>query len=180
MSDSTLAERYTNALIANLDNKTTDKVVSALGDASQAIMNNENVWATLQSPMTSEKDRLSILISAVEKFSKNKHLNNFFRVLIQKKRLHLLPQIQTTAKRALLNFHNTAETTILTASEVSETTQQKIVQELQLRSDKKLRVSFGIDADLIGGFKATIDNTVYDGSVQQSLRQFKARLSTKN
>jgi F-type H+-transporting ATPase subunit delta len=67
--------------------------------------------------------------------------------------------------------------TVTTARPVPNDIQRSLEQRLTTVTQKKVRLNFEQDPDLIGGLVTRIGSTVYDGSVRNQLQLFKERMA---
>jgi F-type H+-transporting ATPase subunit delta len=66
---------------------------------------------------------------------------------------------------------------VTTARPLPGDIQQSLEQRLTTVTQKKVRLDFKQDPDLIGGLVTRIGSTVYDGSVRNQLQKFKERMA---
>jgi len=66
---------------------------------------------------------------------------------------------------------------VKTARPVPANIQQSLEQRLKAVTQKKVRLNFQEDPDLIGGLVTRIGSTVYDGSVRNQLQLIKERMA---
>ena len=67
--------------------------------------------------------------------------------------------------------------TVTTARPVPDNVQQSLQEKLASLTQKKVRMNFQQDPELIGGLVTRIGSTVYDGSVRSQLQQIKERMA---
>lgn len=122
-------------------------------------------------------DELVRLLSS-EHSPKIELFNNFIRIVVEEKRLEIVPQIYVQYQQLMLAKENVREATIFIAYDVaSEGQQAKIVSDLEQRFNVKLHATFKVDRDLIGGLKVVVGDQVLDLSVQGKLKQLYATMT---
>jgi F-type H+-transporting ATPase subunit delta len=69
-----------------------------------------------------------------------------------------------------------AQVSVKTVYEFSEEQKRVLTEYLEKTLDKKVRLTFTIDEDLIGGFVAKAGDTLFDASLQHQLELLKNQL----
>jgi len=107
-------------------------------------------------------------------------LGRFFRVIIQKKRLSLLPAFKKTTQVKILKIQNIVEATIYVATKLSDASEATILNTLHQHVPQKIQASFETDPTLLGGFKAVVGHTVFDLSIRNTLDQLQTTIKLKS
>ena len=94
---------------------------------------------------------------------------NFLKVLVANQRLRLLPDIAVRFEALRAEAENTLEVTLSSASPVSDEQRAGIVDSLNKRFGRKIRLTVEIDNTLIGGARLQVGDRVIDGSVRTGL-----------
>ncbi|MEZ5564206.1 MAG: F0F1 ATP synthase subunit delta [Gammaproteobacteria bacterium] len=95
--------------------------------------------------------------------------NGFLKVLAENQRLGVLPQILVRYEALKAEAEGSVEVILTSASEVSEAQQQRIIESLNKRFGRQVRLSVQLDPTLIGGARLQIGDRVIDGSVRTGL-----------
>ena len=69
-----------------------------------------------------------------------------------------------------------AQVSVKTVYDFSEEQKRALTEYLEKTLDKKVRLTFTIDEDLIGGFVAKAGDTLFDASIQHQLALLKNQL----
>ncbi|MBT8386216.1 MAG: ATP synthase F1 subunit delta, partial [Ignavibacteria bacterium] len=69
-----------------------------------------------------------------------------------------------------------AQVSVKTVYEFSEEQKRTLIENLEKTLNKKVRLTFTIDEDLIGGFVAKVGDTLFDASLQHQLKLLKNQL----
>ncbi len=106
----------------------------------------------------------------------DRRISNFIGILVDRNRLLLLEEIISTYQKLLDQRLGIVHARVTAAQALDAPEQEKIAQQLQQATGKKVRLEFLIDPTLIGGVVTQVGSTVYDGSVRQRLQSFKKLL----
>jgi F0F1-type ATP synthase delta subunit len=66
---------------------------------------------------------------------------------------------------------------IETATVLDTSGSTSLIATLETKTNKKLNPTYLVNTDILGGFKATIKNTIYDGSVQHSIEKVRQKFN---
>jgi F-type H+-transporting ATPase subunit delta len=95
--------------------------------------------------------------------------SNFLKVLVDNRRLGVLPYVSARFEALKADAENTLEATLTTALAVSVEQQAKIVDSLNKRFGRQIRLTVHLDETLIGGAHLQVGDRVIDGSVRTGL-----------
>ena len=94
---------------------------------------------------------------------------NFLFVLNLKKRLNLIAEIADEFENELEKLKNIVRVDITSAIDLSDERKQNIRDRVAEKLHKDVKVSWGVDADIIAGLIFNIDDTVVDNSIRHKL-----------
>ena len=94
---------------------------------------------------------------------------NLVHVLTENKRLELLPEIRTQYEMLKNGREGVVEAQLLSAFELTDAQVGDLVQRLEKRTGRKVKVKVSIDKELIGGVKVVLGDKVIDGSARAQL-----------
>lgn len=179
MNERLLARRYTNALIGSgtsviglQDLETTISLVSAIVDDT-------TLYPVLNSPSLSTDKKIALVKAIIQTTSSSPVVLNFFSVLIEKKRSTLLPFIKTELIQQLARLKNVTDVDVYIPRDAGDDVKNAIIAQLKRFVPKDLNCNFILDESLIGGYKAVIGNTIYDGSIKTVLQKLKQNMLVK-
>jgi len=104
---------------------------------------------------------------------------NFLFVLVDHRRISLLPEIIHTFERVVEERLGFARAEVQSAEDLTERQRADLGARLEQLTGKRIRARFAVDPSLIGGVVARIGSTVYDGSVRGQLASLGRRLSAE-
>lgn len=135
--NSVVSKKYTKALIAVLGEKNSKDIAEALkilGELS-ACFGNAKFSAIINAPTLQKSQREAFLLSVVE--SKNKKLLNFLKLLNQKNRLNLIPEIHDELQKLLGTNKNEYELVVYSSFKLDK----KDLANIKERLSQKLGIS---------------------------------------
>ena len=90
-------------------------------------------------------------------------------MLAENQRLGVLPDILARFEVLKSEAERTLDAVLTSASAVSDTQQQRIIDSLSKRFGRKIRLAVQLDPTLIGGARLQVGDRVIDGSVRTGL-----------
>ncbi|CAM2738132.1 ATP synthase F1 subunit delta [Legionella steigerwaltii] len=179
MSDSTtIARPYAKATFEYaLGEKKLAEWSAHLRNLAQAVLMPE-AEQFIANPATTVEQHIQLLQAAMgAKSNENKPLNNLITLLATNKRLMLLPDIY-----ALYEVHRAEQEKTLTVdvssySDLSSAQQQRLIESLSQRLQRKVSLKISIDPSLLGGAIIRAGDLVIDGSVRGKLNKLGTELA---
>jgi F-type H+-transporting ATPase subunit delta len=105
---------------------------------------------------------------------------NFMRLLTDRNRLNLLPQIVESFQALVDDERGIAHAQVTTAVPLSEDERNAVARRLSELTGKQVRVETAEDEQLIGGMVARIGDRLIDGSTRSKLIELKRQLAGSN
>ncbi len=102
---------------------------------------------------------------------------NFVRLLIENRRLLLLPQIAALFEQLKAHAESRIDVDVITAFPLVGTERRQIEEALKRKLQRDINVTASVDQDLIGGVFIRAGDLVIDGSVRGRLQQLAAQLA---
>jgi len=148
-----IAKRYIKALksnadLASMENMST--VFSALADSFQ----DDKFVNIIANPNVSQSDKSSILLEAVKPANSNE-INNLIKLLVENKRINVIPAIAKELEKNIANSTKTYTGTISSDSDVNDSVLEQLGQGLGKKFDSTISFSF-IKNDF-NGIKVEVD-----------------------
>lgn len=176
MSNFVISTRYANALMdISEENQSFERVVQDVELLHDTLKNSKELRNVLLSPIIDSKKKSEILIAVFGSMISG-DVNKFLKFLIEKGRENILYDI--TRRFLSLSDEKTGrvKVSITSAIDLDESQKERIKVKLEKMIDKKVIPSYNIDASIIGGFKARLNDTVIDATVQHQLELLKKKL----
>ncbi|MBT6119903.1 ATP synthase F1 subunit delta [bacterium] len=177
MKNRILAERYINALINSIPEA---KVTTDLPIASQVIkdvLENKAEYNKMVSPFIHKHNKKIRMAALVKKNGASQTVESFFYLIITKNRIGLLSDFGEMILEKIKEMKNEVAVLIETATVLDTSGSTSLIATLETKTNKKLNPTYLVNTDILGGFKATIKNTIYDGSVQHSIEKVRQKFN---
>jgi F-type H+-transporting ATPase subunit delta len=95
---------------------------------------------------------------------------NMIKVLVEYKRLSVLPAISSAFEELKAAEEGTLEAQIVAAVKPTAAVTKEIVKKLEVKFGKKVSAEVVVDPEIIGGMKIIVGDTVIDASVKGQLQ----------
>lgn len=177
MSTRASAIRYARALfeVAQVDADLT-KVDGDLAALAQALRDHSELARVIASRAVPDATRRRIVVSVAEALGSAAPVVKLVGLLADRRRLALLPDIAAQFSARLLEHRNVIPAQVVTAIPLSPDAAAAIEQGLSKATGKTVAMQFSVDPALLGGVRATVGGTVYDGSVRTQLKKMRDHL----
>ncbi|MFB3915248.1 MAG: ATP synthase F1 subunit delta [Terriglobales bacterium] len=133
------------------------------------------VW---ESPAVPQEQKLKLLDALVARAGLVSPVRNFLAVLIDHGRMAMLAEIATQFEAELNQRLGIAEAEVTSARELSREERAALEEQLARVTGMKVRASYVLDRNLLGGAVVRVGSTIYDGSLRGQLRRMKEQLSS--
>lgn len=175
-----VAKRYVNALFSSLSKDSEIKAVSKdMSDLEAMIASSTDLQDFISSPLLNA-DSQKVGVEAFAKKAKlSKAVTNLLLLLVENRRLSLLPVIARETQAYLAKQSGTIPVMIATARELSSTDQKKIGADIKKAIGQDIAMQAYVDETLIGGVVVQVESTLIDGSIKTKLDKLERELTNK-
>jgi F-type H+-transporting ATPase subunit delta len=181
--NNTIARPYAQAVF-ELANESGDlaKWAEALNVAGE-FMADGQVVTYLGDPAFSNAQRLEFLTGLFDKAGakllggKDKQGTNFLKLLLEYRRIGVLPEIAVHFEALKADIENVVDVTVTSASPISKKQQDTISKALRERLGRDVNIETEIDENLIGGAVIKAGDVVIDGSLRARLESLATALT---
>ena len=129
----------------------------------------ERMHAFINDSKVSDEDREKALIKIAGK-KLNQYGENLIKLLIEFKRLNVLPEISHLFEILKATDDGTLDAEIIVASKPTDKEVDILVKSIEKKFNKKIDAKVTIDEAIIGGTKVIVGDTVIDASVREQLQ----------
>lgn len=172
----TVARPYADAAFAIARDRGELAKWSEMLAIASGIASDERVAEALENPKLDAAHKTTLFLSiAGDAFSED--MKSFVRVLIDARRIELLPEIRELYEAHRHEAEGVAEATIQSARPLSDAEVAQLTAALAKRFGKRVEAKVSVDESLLGGARIAVGDTVIDGSVRGKLAQMKQALS---
>ena len=176
---STIARPYARAAFESAQAlKTLAEWSEGLARAA-TVVSDERVRALIGNPRIAP-DELTDMLFELAAASKDgqarasrshQELRNLFQLLVQNRRLRLLPEIAVQFEALRADAEQFATVEVRSARELTREQAQRLQSALERRLGRTVRLSTQVDPSLIGGAVVQYGDFVLDGSIRRSLER---------
>jgi F-type H+-transporting ATPase subunit delta len=131
--------------------------------------------AYLESPNISEEKKIELLNAVLA--TSQPEARNLARLLLQRNRLGIIPDIYHTFQEEVLADKGIAIADVTTAEPLDDAGQAVVRDRLKKLTGKDIELRMKTDPAIIGGIVARIGDQLIDGSVISQLRRLRNRLA---
>ena len=173
---STIARPYAVAAYKlGKEQKALAKWSEMLSFATQ-IANDTNMQAYINDPKVVASDLQATFLKVCgDKLNEN--AQNLIKILIEYGRMSVLPAITKAFEELKAQDEGTLEANIIAATKPSVTEVNDLIKRLEIKFGKKIDAKVSVDAEIIGGLKIIVGDTVIDASVKGQLQNLAYTLS---
>ena len=132
-----------------------------------------------ESPATSKEQKRGVAEKISARLGASNIVRNFLFVVIDHQRTSELPEILETFQNVLRERQGIAETEVFSAAALKDAQKKEITQMLERVTGKKIEAKFSLDANLLGGVRVRVGDTIYDGSLRNRLDDLRERLTAE-
>jgi F-type H+-transporting ATPase subunit delta len=183
MIEDVLAERYAKALagIAR-ERDLVERIaqeVTLLADIltpGAGEINLPELGVLLGMPRIPLEKKIHITDVMLEKLNVSVEVGNLLNVLIQKRRIHLVPRIAQRYNHRVAELKNQSEVRIEAAMSLAEDDLQRLRETLRECLGREVEMHMNINKDLLGGLRLSVDGKLLDRSVEGALESLEKRL----
>ncbi len=166
---STIARPYAVAAFKlGKESKSLAKWSEMLGLAA-AVASDSKMRAYIENPKVLSSDLQDAFLKVCGN-QLNEGGQNLIKVLVEYGRLSILPAITSAFEELKSQDEGVLEAQIIAASKLSPAETKDLVKRLEQKFGKKVEATVSIDAEIIGGIKIIVGDTVIDASVKNQLQ----------
>jgi F-type H+-transporting ATPase subunit delta len=171
---SNISKRYARAFfdIAG-EEKKLEQYYDELHQFSSVIAQNKDLGGFLANPIFEQESKKKVLEKIIGKLSLSPMTINFLKLLIDKKRIDVLPDIETCYRQLMDETLQKVRVTVKTAFPLSGEMQSYIASSLKQMTGKSVDVTVEDDKNLLGGIVIGVGDTLYDGSIKSQLNNMR-------
>jgi len=169
MSNYKVSVRYSSSLLDTaIEKNNLDEISKDIELMESVLKENPKLKIMLKSPIVKPQLKFSIF-EEIFRTRVNPDTLNFIKFVIDKNRESLLYDIIREFLRLRDEYLNIVNVEISTAYEFTNEQKNLLRNKFEKYLDKKVRLSFKLDKEIIGGFLAKLGDTIYDASIKRQL-----------
>ena len=173
MKGNALGRRYAGSLISiGQKDGQFERYGKEIGAAAQ-MLGHKQIWASFTSPLLPNQAKVEIIDELAKRSGWSKTVSNFMKVLIEKKRIKLLPSIVDAYTDLADDAAGRTHAMVHSATPLDDATKARLTQKLVTMLGKQVILEAEQESSLIGGVKVTVGSKVYDGTIRGQMSRMK-------
>lgn len=181
MKSMVLAKRYAKALFAvGKEDGAFEQYGQALNSMAELYGSMAEVADALTNPVYPVEVREKVMEHLVKSMGPAPVMANFFKLLVQKKRAGILPELAEEYQGLVDADKNLVRGTVVSATALTADLNAKVKATLEKITGKQVVLTTAIDPSIIGGMVAKVGDLVLDGSIKSQLAGLQESIKGSN
>jgi F-type H+-transporting ATPase subunit delta len=179
MTTRTSATRYARALLdVLLKESTAEQGASDLSQVAELLRQFPELQRAFTNRAIPAARKRALINELLPKLSLSGPVGKLLLMLAERDRLVLLPDLITVYQERLEELQQIVRAEVTTAEPIAPERLSALQQRLAGATGRTVKVTTKVDPSIIGGVKAQIGGTVYDGSIASQLEAFRQKLES--
>ena len=166
-----VSKKWAKALIELVqedENISKENVLSDLKSVAETFESSQELSDVINNPSVSTEEK-QIVICKLFQDKISSIVYNFLFALNLKKRVNLIGEIANEFEKEIEELKNIVRVDIISAIDLTDERKNEIKTRISEKLHKDIKISWGVDADIIAGLIFNIDDTVVDNSIKHKL-----------
>ncbi len=175
-----IANRYARALadvVAKTGNY--EAILAEVEDFAAVWAASAELREVLETPAVSLPRKVAVVEAVAARLGLSPIALNFVRVVLEHYRLALLAEMCRAFRKIVDERRGIVRVKIYSASELSDSDKRRLRARLAEVAQRTVELDFYLDGQLLGGVRAQIGSTVYDGTLRGSLDRIRRQLVSR-
>jgi F-type H+-transporting ATPase subunit delta len=172
--------RYARALADVIFERKIDanRALQELHALLEVTQQSEPLRKAWENPSIPAEQKRGVLDGLVKGLGTSREVRNFLAVLIDHRRIAVLPQVVRQVEQEINDRLGFAEAEITSARPLSDAEKRNLESQVERMTGKKVRARYGQDKGIFGGAVVRVGSTVYDGSILGQLKKLREQLAS--
>jgi F-type H+-transporting ATPase subunit delta len=171
---SNISKRYARAFFEiAAEEKKLEQLHSELNQFSSMITQNKALKEFLANPIIEQDNKKAVVEKIISKLNFSKMTVNFLKLLVDKKRIDSLPDIEICYRQLMDEALKKVRINVKTAFPLSSKMRDYIIANMEKISGRKVDITVETAPELLGGVIISVGDTLYDGSVKSQLNNMR-------
>jgi F-type H+-transporting ATPase subunit delta len=173
-----VAGRYARAL-ADVIAETSDfrRALDELASFGAVYAESADLRNLFEAPAVPLAAKLKVLDAVLHRLGTSIAVSNFLRVLVKNYRMAHFEEIHQAFRRIANQRLGIVAIKVTSAAQLDQGQRDAMAARFRELTGKQVEFEFRLDPELVGGLRAQVGSTVYDGSVRGALSRFKEQLA---
>jgi F-type H+-transporting ATPase subunit delta len=156
----------------------TARATRELNQIVELVQSNDALRKVWENPSVPAEQKIGLLDAIVKRVGFAPEVRNFIAVVIDHRRVALLPQIARQVQVEINRRMGITEAEITVARDLGAKERSELESQIaQATGQRGVRANYKLDPAVLGGAVVRVGSTIYDGSVRGQLRRIKESLS---
>tara|TARA_B100001059_G_C17598654_1_gene458378 strand:+ start:66 stop:623 length:558 start_codon:yes stop_codon:yes gene_type:complete len=167
------SERYSRALyeVCNEFGEL-EKIETDINNFQTIFNNDPKIKNFIQNPTHNIETQNKVLNILSEKLGFTKNLENFFLLLIKKRRMFFVKKITDSFLKLCSKNRGEIKASLISSKELSSNELKNISEELSSSMGSTIKFDYKVDQSLIGGLKLQLGSYMIDTSIKNKLKKY--------
>ena len=178
-----VANRYVTALADVVMEAETgiapEDALEQLQEFGNVLDESEELVAVLISPAVPPGEKGDLIADIGERIGLTPIVRSFLQVVVEHRRIAHFGMLVQGFRLWLDAFRNRVEIEVRVASEIDEGQKAALERSFGEITGKRVRASYVVDPDLLGGTSVQVGSTLYDGSLRTALGRLAGDIATE-
>jgi F-type H+-transporting ATPase subunit delta len=171
---SNISKRYAHAFFGiAAEEKKLEAYYSELAQFSSFITQDKTLREFLANPVFEQAVKKNVVEKIISKLQLSAMTINFLKLLVDKKRIEVLPDITTCYRQMMDEALKKVRVNLKTAFPLSDGLQTYISASLEKLTGRQVEMTVEKDPALLGGIVIGVGDTLYDGSIKNQLNNMR-------
>jgi F-type H+-transporting ATPase subunit delta len=171
---SNISKRYARAFFdIAAEEKKIEGYYKELVTFSSIISQDRSLRVFLANPVFEQRIKKNVVEKIIGKLQLSAMTINFLKLLVDKKRIEILPDIATCYRQMMDEVLKRVRVNVKTAFPLSDEMQTYIKTGLEKMTGRQVEINLEKDPALLGGLVIGVGDTLYDGSIKNQLNNMR-------
>jgi F-type H+-transporting ATPase subunit delta len=172
-----IARVYADALFAVAQERDElDSIHDQLGEFADALNESHDMRVFFFSPYFSSAEKREGIATAIS--GADEELVNFLELLAEKHRMPAIFRIRDRFDELWAEANRRLEVTLTSAIELDRSIVEKVGEEVERQTDRKIDLVNEVDPEILGGIVLQVGNMVLDASLHSRLERLRKEVAT--
>jgi F-type H+-transporting ATPase subunit delta len=177
VNEFSIARRYAKAIFElGVEEGRFEQIGSELAAAAQAIESDKELLAALSEPTSAREAKMKVAETLGASIGAGTTVSNALRLLAERSRLALLPQIADAYGRLADERAGRVKARVVSAVPLNDETAAQIGAELSKATQRNVIVERAVDPSILGGIVADVGGQTFDASLRTQLEALRKQL----
>jgi len=171
---SSITRRYAEALISiGVEEDCCDLMESELTRVNDTLKESKELRSIIFSSVYPAEQRKEILKEIISRLEVSKNMDNFISLLIDKKRIDILPHILERYEELYDGIVGRIRAKVIVCGSMPEDSFVQLKETFERITGKRVILETEEDPSILGGIITKLGNVIYDGSIRTQLEKVK-------